>query len=381
MHRLIRMLHLKFELTNLVKESCINYPEERYGEYEPNIWKSLYLFLSEHEMISLEKGLLSVGYSDVMKRLSEEDLRRYASFDKEVIPMDKSAEYISTNRKEFTRVLFKKAVCNSNDYKRIDNIIPKYESLIGFLQDNTKVAFMKEKFVTKLFIIAALDEILQTDKGEKVGNDFYRYNSADNKSLSSELNAYAFRKSQVMWISKVMRRYNVYRDRFEESCLIRDIEHLLDQLLLTLYYGKDVNSIGMRSSLLIERVNRILYPDESVSQIKTFFTEKIMNDTGMRFLISDEDARRLFYVLPQIDEDGSALELLIERIEAACVTKSDLCKIPFSINHPILDVTQFEENYNMVINNIGKTVSIHFQQSNYSSELQRGMENCGIKLK
>lgn len=282
------------EYTDVILEMVCRYPE-KCGKYEDSLLETFFLKMCEHEALGREYDILDISEIaiDVPHASLEYNHDRYIQLSGEVISREQINAYVKANRKELAQLVFEKDKISGSDYQKFDTASEKVKNCLELFDENTATAGC---MVSKLLIVIIIQEIVRMNKNEKVENKFYRYDRNDRKTLNTELlnGNSAFRKNQLAWVAKVMRRLNLYKGKREETILARSIEKNIDRLMLKIYSTNSLNDMISIHNYIMIWLDAVFVDWSLVIKSFNDFGKEIYETYGLYVSISTFKAQMFF---------------------------------------------------------------------------------------
>lgn len=282
------------EYTDVIVEMVCRYPK-KCGEYEDSLLETFFLKMCEHEALGREYDILDISeIAIVVPHASlEYNHDRYIQLSGEVISREQINAYVKANRKELAQLVFEKDKISGSDYQKFDTASEKVKNCLELFDENTATAGC---MVSKLLIVIIIQEIVRMNKNEKVENKFYRYDRNDRKTLNTELlnGCSAFRKNQLAWVAKVMRRLNLYKGKREETILARSIEKNIDRLMLKIYSTNSLNDMISVHNYIMIWLDAVFVDWSLILKSYNDFGKEIYETYGLSLLVSTIKAQMFF---------------------------------------------------------------------------------------
>ncbi len=244
-----------------------------HGEYKDSLLETFYLKMVQHESLGRESDILDIA--DIAMDLNEEMIiynpEKYIEFAFEVVAKEKIHEFVKENRKEITQLVFEHDKVTSNEFQKFDTAVEKINYCMDMFNENTFT--WQHDNIPKLMIVVIIQEIVKMDKKEFVENKFYRYTTTEQRTLNTELTygTSAFRKNQLAWVAKIMRRYNMYKGKCKETNLARGIEKNIDRIMLKIFSCNSLNDMIYIHNFLMMWLDAVLVDEKKIhKEIKIF---------------------------------------------------------------------------------------------------------------
>lgn len=310
-----------------------------HGKYKHRLLETVYLKLWQHENLGRENDILEVTETTqtFMKSLPA-DLTEYRKLAGRTVYKKELQTFIKENRKQLAKLVFETDSVSSNQYKKFDRASERIELYIEMLNDNTFVN--KYVDIPELLVVAALQEIVNLDKKEILPNQFYRYSSAEQRTMNSEL-AYgkeAFRKSQLAWVGRVNTRYNAYNGRRDAALLAYRTQSILDKVIVNLFSTNSVVDMLIVHNFFMQLTDEIFTSEEDYNKNIARFEKSVGKRKKGYKVMNREDffARRFF----SITVNSGIVDQLAKRT-ARNIFKAESEKHQVGYWHPI----ELTENY------------------------------------
>jgi hypothetical protein len=280
-----------------------------HGRYKHSLLETFYLKLLEHENIGREYDVIAVSNSvldvDFVENDTVEFYDRLAAIEINISEVD---TYLKEHRLEMVSYVFSKEKTTSNEKDRYDRVAPKVKYFIKMLIDNTK--YKGIEVVSILLIVSCIREILSLKDADKIENRYYRAGMSAVKSIKSELyddtHETIKAMSQLIWVERVLRRYNFCRHSKDVIQMARQTEKYMDHLIVRTLQTNSLEDMRVIHSHFMLEVQGMIYPQiRLIKDVKHF--EKILRRNAYKYKIQvpGQDSwspARQFFSLP-IDDN------------------------------------------------------------------------------
>lgn len=265
-------------------------------KYQDSILETFYLKLCQHESLGREYDILDISnielevpMTDIEYKQEELEILENKMIDKSYIE-----EYITSKRRALAKLVFHKEKISGNDYKKFDKATSNVKNCIEMLDNNTKYCLCES--VPSLLVVAIIKEILDMDKKEVIDNKFYHRTTADKKTLNTELvnGKDAFRKNQMAWVAKIIRRYNMCQRERKDIILARTIEKYIDKIMIRIYKCNSINDMIFLHNFIMIWIDAVFVPQERINKDKKIFCDRVFKECGLNVEIDQHMAQMFF---------------------------------------------------------------------------------------
>ena len=306
---------------------------KKYGVYKHSLLETFYLKLAEHESLGREFDIMDITNQTKDFGLElPEDLSLYHKLAGEKVYKKDLDLFLTDNRKELAKLIFERQNVDSNQYKKYDFAASKIQLYLDMLNENTAVGNFID--LPQLLIVAAMQEIIRLNKSELIDNRFYRYKSADKRTLNSELNygANAFRKSKLAWIGRVNSRYNAYNGRAKEALWARETENAIDKIMVKIFQTNNLPDMIFLHNHYMMQLNAILLSTKQMMEsVRRFEKVVARRKKGYSVGNTEDFSTRMFF---SATYNSDVLDQLGKRI-SQWIGKAEREKRAINPFHPI----------------------------------------------
>lgn len=206
------------------------YNKETYchGRIKHGLLETVYIKLIEHESMGSEYDIIHVA-DDVSELVynKSEDSGFYKKLASIKVRIDKVDSFLAENCLDMVCWVFGKDKTTSNEKDKYKRASENIKYFLKMFQENTKYKNMDE--VDALILVICIREYISLNSKDKVENKYYRAGDLAKKSIKSELHDDTYdpirTKSQVVWVERVMRRYNTCFHDTKLIAKVRDAEN------------------------------------------------------------------------------------------------------------------------------------------------------------
>ena len=241
------------------------------GKYKNGLLETVYIKLAEHESIGSECDIIQIFESMEDLEYGETDKK---DFYKELaaiqIPIDKIDIFLEENYLKMVCWVFGKDKTTSNEKDKYKRAAKNLGYFIKMLQENTKYKNMDK--VDALLLVIFIREYISLNSRDVIENKYYRAGDFAVKSIKSELYNDTYEpiraKSQVMWVERVVYKYNMCFHSREIVAKVKKAEKYLDWLFVR---NLETNSIEDLQYIYIHfmyEIQGLMYPQKEIEKKK-----------------------------------------------------------------------------------------------------------------
>lgn len=155
---------------------------------------------------------------------------------------------------------------------------------------------VEAEVLPKLYAISYMQELLKIDKKYKIENYYYRYKTAELKSLNTEINygIQAKRKSQLALIRRVNKRFYKYAGKQEEAKYAAEAEMYMDMMISRIYEANSINDMLFLHNYFMNFTDAMFLLDKQIANTQKQLSKIIKRkQKGYDWYIAD-DIRQYF---------------------------------------------------------------------------------------
>lgn len=257
----------------MLKQSSIS--NKKGGIYRHSLLETFYLKLLQHENLGRENDIIDVANAtEHHYAASIDNIERYNSMLNKTVKKDDVRKFIETNRSNLAHLVFNKDKISSNEYAKFDTAAEKVPDFLDMLDENTLYAISDS--IPQLMIVACIEEFMLIGK-EVIENHFYRYKSADQKTLKAEMKngVDAFEKNKLAWITRINIRLKKYTGKSANYLYASKIEKHLDLVIKKILMCNSTDDMLYLNNYFMTLFDAFSARDEKILREKNTFLNEL----------------------------------------------------------------------------------------------------------
>lgn len=258
-----------------------------HGRYKHSLLETFYLKLLEHENLGREYDIISVSNNimnvDITQSGNHELYDQLAVQEVKITDVD---NYLKNNRLRIATYVFDKEKTTSNEKDKYDRAAPKVKYFLKMFTENTK--YKGIDVVSVLLLVVCIQEIISLTNKDKIENHYYRAGMEAVKSIKSELhddsNDPIKTMSQLVWVERVMYRYNSCRHNTDILQMTRQTEKYIDYLITRTLETNSLVDMRFIHTYFRLNIQGMIYPQDELEKQKKRF-EKILRRKAEKYTV------------------------------------------------------------------------------------------------
>ena len=219
---------------------------------------------AEYDIIHVADDVSELVYN------KSEDSGFYKKLASIKVRIDKVDSFLAENCLDMVCWVFDKDKTTSNEKDKYKRASENIKYFLKMFQENTKYKNMNE--VDALILVICIREYISLNSKDKVENKYYRAGDLAKKSIKSELHNDTYdpirTKSQVVWVERVMRRYNTCFHDTKLIAKVRDAEKYLDWLFVRNLETNSLEDLRYIHIHYMYEIQRIMYSQAEMEKKK-----------------------------------------------------------------------------------------------------------------
>ena len=258
-----------------------------HGRYKHSLLETFYLKLLEHENLGREYDIISVS-NDVLNAdiIQSGKCELYDQLAVQEVKISEVDDYLRNNRLKMVSYVFEKEKTTSNEKDKYDRAATRVKYFLKMLIENTK--YKGISVVSVLLLVMCIQEIISLTNKDKIENHYYKAGMEAIKSIKSELhddnNDPIKTMSQIVWVERVMYRYNSCRHDTDILRMARQTEKYIDYLIARTFETNSLVDMRVIHTYFMLNIQGMIYPQDELEKKAKHF-ERILRRKAEKYKV------------------------------------------------------------------------------------------------